>query len=287
MAKIDQYNLKASSEFPLSGTAEITQSLALTPSATSTAGIVTGTITSGGVPVVGATVKIFDVSNNPLFHDVTNPEGKYTIPEVVAGSYVITATKQGYLTPNVIPLSVIANRPTTVNITLFANTDATLNTLYGKIKQAVVLTPIAGATVNIFRVVAGVQTIVSTTTTNSSGQYLAPSLSAGDYIAIANKPGYYQNESTTVTLTTSDVESLDLALTVNQSTNTGTVSGIITDLVTGLPISSSTVALYNVVGTTETISQMTKTNSGGRYLFGDVASGNHIVKAFAQTNAAV
>lgn len=280
---IDQYNLKASVQFPITGTEEVTENLQLTVSAASSAGIVTGIVTSGGVPIEGATVKIFDVNDNPVAHDLTNPQGRYTIPEVVAGSYKITATKFTYLIPLAIPLTVFANRPTTVDIELTPDPDADKNALYGIIRQAVVLTPIEGATVNIFQVNGGVQTLALTTSTNSSGQYFAPRLVSGDYIVDANKVGYDQSTSAVVTLTGTDAQPLDLSLQVNTAQNVGTVSGIITDQATLLPIAGALVALYSVVGGVETLIQLVKTTTGGRYLFGNVAAGEYIVKAIAQT----
>lgn len=285
MPIIDQYNLKASIQFPIAGTEEVTENLQLTASTASSAGVVTGTVTSGGVPIEGATVKIFDVNDNPVAHDLTNPEGKYTIPEVVAGSYKITATKFTYLTPLTTSLTVIANRPTTVNIELTPDPDVDKNALYGIIRQAVVLTPIEGATVSIYHDVAGVQTLSLTTVTNSSGQYFAPRLVSGDYVVSANKIGYEQNTSAVITLTGTDIEPLDLSLQTNVVQNVGTVSGIITDQATLLPIGNALVALYSVVGGVETIVQIVRTNSGGRYLFGNVAAGEYIVKAISQTDA--
>ncbi len=284
MPIIDQYNLKASVQFPITGTEEVTENLQLTASTASAAGVVTGTVTSGGTPIEGATVKIFDVNDYPIAHQLTNPQGKYTIPDVVAGSYKITATKFTYLTPSTIPLTVIANRPTTVNIELTLDPDANKNALYGIIRQAVVLTPLEGAIVNIYQIAGGVQTLALTTFTNSSGQYFAPRLVTGDFIAVANKSGYEQSESAIVTLTGTDIEPLDLSLQVNTVQNVGTVSGIINDQTTLLPIANALVALYSVVGGFETIVQITRTNNGGRYLFGNVTVGEYIVKAIAQTD---
>lgn len=284
MPIIDQYDLKASVQFPITGTEEVTANLQLTASTASAAGIVTGTVTSGGTPVEGATVKIFDVNDSPVAHDLTNPQGKYTISNIVAGSYKITATKFTYLTPNAIPFSVTANRPTTVDIVLTPDPDVDKNALYGIIRQAVVLTPIEGATVNIFQVVGGVQTLALTTVTNSSGQYFGPRLVSGDFVVIANKIGYEQSESAPITLTGTDIQPLDLSLQVNAEQNVGTVSGIITDQATLLPIANALVALYSIVGGVETIVQIARTNAGGRYLFGNVTAGNYIVKAIAQTD---
>ncbi|MGE4354688.1 MAG: carboxypeptidase regulatory-like domain-containing protein [Oscillospiraceae bacterium] len=286
MPIIDKYNLKASVQFPITGTEEVTENLQLTVSPAAAAGIVTGIVTSGGVPIEGATVKIFDVNDNPIAHDLTNPQGRYTIPEVAAGSYKITATKFTYLTPDAIPFSVVANRPTTVDIELTLDPDVDKNALYGFIKQAVVFTPIEGATVNIYQVVAGVQTLALTTVTNSSGQYFGPRLVSGDFVVVANKLGYEQAQSSIITLTGTDIEPLDLFLQVNTQANVGTVSGIITDQATLLPIANALVALYSVVGATETIVQIARSNTGGRYLFGNVAEGDYIVKAIAQTDVA-
>jgi len=283
MAKIDEYNLKATTEFPLVGTEEVSEDLVLTESTASSTGVVNGTVTSGGSPVTGATVKLFDSSGNPFAHDTTSTQGKFSFTQVAAGSYTVTATKTGYLTPDATAITVVANRPTTVTIALTADPDAELNTLYGKIQQETVLTAIEDATVNIYEVVEGVRTLISTTFTNSSGQYLTPSLSSGDYIVVANKDGYYQSESEITTLTTSDLQSLDLALIVNTVNTKGTISGIVTDDTTLLPISGAVVALYLIDGTTETIIQLTSTNSDGLYLFGEVSEGTYIVKSFAQT----
>lgn len=284
MSIIDRYNLRASTQFSLAGTEEVTENLQLTQSTTSTAGIVTGRVTSGGTPLEGATVKIFDVNDNPIAHYVTNPQGQYTIPEVIAGSYKITASKFTYLTPNAIPVSVVANRPTTVNIEMTLDPDVDKNALYGIIREAVVLTPIEGATVNIFQVVGGVQTLALTTITNSSGQYFGPRLVTGDFVVTVNKLGFEQSESTVVTLTGTDIQPLDLFLQVNTDQNVGTVSGIISDHATLLPIGNALVALYSIVGGVETIVQITRSNTGGRYLFGNVHGGEYIVKAISQTD---
>ena len=212
--------------------------------------------------------------------------GQYTIPDIVKGTYKVTVAKNGYLTPNAISATIAANRPTTVDFSITADPNANLSTLFGIIRQAVVFTPIEGAIVNIFKVVDSVQTLVATTLTNNEGQYLAPDLSAGEYIVVSNKTGYDQSTSSPVTLAVSDIEGLDLAMTVNTVTNTGTISGIITDATTLLPIANAIVALYSVEGTTETVRRITRTNTGGRYLFGNVDTGNYIVKSFAQTTIA-
>ncbi|SMC34566.1 carboxypeptidase-like regulatory domain-containing protein [Papillibacter cinnamivorans] len=282
MSTIDKYYLKASPQFPVSGTEEITENFQLIASTVSEEGVISGTVTSGTVPIAGATVKVFDSSDNPVAHTITNPEGKYTISSIVRGSYKVTAAKDGYFTPLVIPVTVSANRPTTVDISLAVDPDAALNTLYGIIRAAGTLTPLENVNVNTYSVVGTTQTLVSTTHTNRSGQYVSPYLANGEYIIVANLNGYNQTTSGTTTLSDTEIASLDMTLVANATSNTATVSGIITDNSTLLPIGSAIVALYGITGATETLLKLTKSNSAGRYLFGSVASANYVVKAFAQ-----
>lgn len=282
MATIDKYNLQASPNFPISGTEEITENFKLIASTTSEEGVITGTVTSGITPLEGATVKVFDSSDTPIAHAITNSQGKYTISSIIKGSYKVLAVKSGYLTPLVTPVTVTANRPTIVDFNLSVDPDAVLNTLYGIIRAAGTLIPLSGATVNTFQVVGGIQTLISTTLTNSSGQYLSPYLANGDYVIVANKAGYDQTTSGVTSLSGTEIDSLDMTLIANTTTNTGTVSGIITDSSTLLPIANATVALYQVVGSTETLLKLTKANAAGRYLFGSVDASEYIVKAFAQ-----
>ena len=282
MSTIDKYNLKASLQFPVSGTEELTENFQLTASTASEEGIISGTVTSGSMPVDGATVKVFDSSDTPIAHAITNPEGKYTISAIVKGTYKVTAAKDGYFTPLVTSVTVVANRPTIVDISLTVDPDATLNTLYGIIRAAGTLVPLENAIVNTYSVVGTTQTLVSTTHTNSSGQYISPYLANGDYIIVANLSGYDQTTSGVTTLSGTEIASLNMTLVANAVSNTGTISGIITDSSTLLPIANAIVALYGITGTTETLLKLTKTNNAGRYLFGSVAAANYIVKAFAQ-----
>jgi 5-hydroxyisourate hydrolase-like protein (transthyretin family) len=283
MAKIDQYSLKASEQFAVSGTEEATENFQLTASTTSEEGVIVGTVTSSTTaPIAGASVKVFDSADIPVAHTVTNPQGLYTIPAVVKGTYKVVASMNGYLTPLVIPVTVVANRPTTVDITLTPDPDAVLNTIYGIIREAGTLIPLFHAVVNTYLVQGTTQTLISTTDTNASGQFLSPYLADGDYIILANKEGYDQTASAVTPLSDTEIASLDMTLYPNAITNTGTISGIITDSVTMLPIGRATVALYELTDSTETLIRLTKTNDAGRYLFGSVETSNYVVKAFSQ-----
>jgi 5-hydroxyisourate hydrolase-like protein (transthyretin family) len=289
MAKIDQYNLKASTPSPISGNQELDKNLSLSVSLISNAGIVQGKVTTGtpAVDLADATVTVFSSSSGlPLYSANTNSNGFYNIPDVVAGSYFITATKQGYLTPIASSINVATNRPTERNISLVVDPSASLNTLYGKVRTAGTSpAPIDSATVTISQVVDGEKNIVATTFTNTDGQYLLPDLPAGQYVVDAFKANYLSPESSQITLTNSQKAPLNISLTPLATAQFGTVSGFISSQTTGLPIANAVVGLYQIVGTEEILVQQTRTNTAGRYLFGSVADGTLVVKAIAQTDA--
>lgn len=287
MAKIDQYNLTASTPQPILDNQEIDQNLALSINTLADSGLVQGTVTSSGdgSPISDATVKIFSSTGKPLYHSSTDTEGKYVIPNVPQGSYFITAAKQGYLTPVSSPISVSSNQPTFQNLTMAVDTDANLNTIYGKVNSGEsTSSPIYQATVDVFQLSGSDRTLVDTTYTNSDGQYILPYLPSGEYIVVSFKADYLTQESSTLTLTASQKLPLNLSLTpLGTAASLGTVSGYITDQASSKPIPNAIVALYNVDASgEETLVQQTKTNANGRYLFGSVTSGTVVVKSFAQ-----
>lgn len=119
-----------------------------------------------------------------------------------------------------------------------------------------------------------------TTLTNDNGQYLAPGLTPdAAYRIVAGKEGYLSKESDTVTLGAGDISQLNLQLNISSTTLLGTISGVVFDEATGLPIPNATVALYYLEGGNEVILYTAQTNSEGVYLFGSLPAGSYLVKA--------
>lgn len=283
MARIDIYNLTASPQVPNISREEVAlNDLALAVNPNSNAGIIKGNVTSGGSPVQDVTVKVLTTSYVPVQHASTNTQGLYEIPEVTQGTYLVTATKHGYLTSTPQSVSVTQNNPTTLDIILSPDPDAAKNLLDGRLSDTS-SQYIDSAIVNIYQVSGGVNTLILTTNTNSAGQYLAPYLDDGNYLVEGVKLGYLPSVSGSITLSGGTKETLDLVLSTDAQTNVGTISGRVVQKGTTTYLANATVALYLVTGTTESVVQVTKTNSAGAYLFGDVLDGNYIVKAIEQT----
>lgn len=106
MAFKELYNLGYTSTFDVTGREEITENLNLTVNPMVTSGILRGTVTSGGSGLSGATVKVYDVNDNPIEHSNTGGNGQFIIANLPSGSYKVTAIKDGYLLPLTTPISI-------------------------------------------------------------------------------------------------------------------------------------------------------------------------------------
>ena len=66
---------------------------------TASQGTLTGLVTDQqGATIPGAAVKITDATTNSSRETLTNETGRYTIPNIQPGTYIVTVTKQGFTT---------------------------------------------------------------------------------------------------------------------------------------------------------------------------------------------
>jgi hypothetical protein len=282
MAFKELYNLGYSPTFNITGREEITENLNLTPNSLATSGILSGTVTSGGTGVAGATVKVFDVNDNPIEHTNTGGNGQFTIANLPNGSYKVTAIKDGYFLPLTIPISIQQNKTTTVSIVLTPDPDINSNTVFGIIRTTVGETPLENAVVSLYSNTLPDPTLIINAATNNKGQYIFGLIPAGEYYIEVSKLGYYTSQTTLITLTTKEFVASDVSLIADAASNTGTIGGFIKELSTGQPIANAGVSLYSVVDGIETVVNITKTNVAGRYLFANVNPGNYLVKSTKQ-----
>ncbi len=94
--------------------------LAVFPShAQQTLGAITGTVTdSSGAAVSGASAKALNIATNLEVSATTTSNGAYQIPELPAGTYRLTFTKDGFKTETHTEVLVNGNRTTTVDSSL-------------------------------------------------------------------------------------------------------------------------------------------------------------------------
>jgi 5-hydroxyisourate hydrolase-like protein (transthyretin family) len=160
--------------------------------------------------------------------------------------------------------------------------NATRNAIFGIVRTSTTNQPIEDVTVELFRITGTTNEMIGIVETNAQGQYLFADLENGNYFITVSKQGFLPNGSSQVAVADRDFAPIDIILIEDPDANTGTISGIITDGSTGSALANATVALYSITNGIESIIDITKTTTGGLYLFGDLTPGTYRVKATVQ-----
>jgi len=282
MAIVDRYILTQSGTTTITAREEANINLQLQQAPPSDEGNLSGAVRQpDGTPISGATVKLFTADGTPFEHTNTNAAGRFIFTRIPVGSYFITAAEQGFLTPTRIAVTVVRNQNTNVTITMATDPNANRNAVFGTLTTSTGV-PIDDANVELYQVLGETNQLVGVVNTNAQGQYLFADLENGSYFIRAVKNGYLSTDSAPVTVSDRTYSPVNALLALDPNATTGTVSGFVTDRTSGTPIANAIVALYSISGGTETIIQITRTNAGGLYLFGDVPPGTYRVKATLQ-----
>ena len=280
--KQDFLGLKYSEDFSITGLEEANVDLNLDPAA-QTGGTVYGTVTDGSVPIPDATVKLFDSTGMPYKHTITGEDGTYTLSEIPQGTYSLGAVKDGYLLSDAAGVTLSGTE--TIKADLVCIADETLN--LGDIAGILSLTngdgtrtPLGGVKITLNNTV---ECAVATTYTAADGEFAFYDVADGVYSLLATAEGYVATAAITATITNGSIANVDMTMTVDSRTYSGTVSGIIRDS-SGKTVAGCFVGLYELTTTEDgTVREMlvatTKTNQAGQYLFGGVSGGQYIVKA--------
>ena len=280
----DEYLLNVSLPITVSGD-EKDVPLTLEQNSSGLSGTVSGkvydTVVLIGDVIEGATVKLFDSSGDPYLHTETGVNGSYTFGNVPAGTYYISAAKDGYIMAARALIVVTVLLPVIANIVLLKDANATQGTVYGTVTDSTSTDPISGVGIVLYQEISGEQTIIADTQTIDDGEFVLEDLDPGDYTLLFSKTGYYSSGDIPVTVTASTDIQQSIELEENPDASTGTISGVITNA-TDIPIAGAFVGLYTSTdGTPETLIATTYTNITGWYMFGGIAAGEYIVKAKA------
>jgi thermitase len=214
-------------------------------------GSITGSVTDAqnGVPIAGATV------TDGTRATTTDATGKYTIADLPAGTYQVTAGKSGYHISS-LTVTVVSGGTAVANIAL--NEIILPGSITGSVTDAEDGSPIVGAMVS-----DGIRTVL----TDAAGQYTINDVPPGSYEVAANKEGY-QSSSLTVTVLAGSTAVASFLL--NEVILPGSITGSVTDAKDSSPIAGATVT----DGT-----RMTTTDATGRYTIANVPAGTYQVTA--------
>ena len=190
----------------------------------------------------------------------TDASGNYTLSNVPAGTYTVTASLTGYLSRSQ-SVTVTSGTTTTANFQL-----ATAGIIAGTVTNTSG-TAISGASVTI---TGGNIATTLNLTTDANGNYNSSWIPIGNYTVTAAMSGFTsQTQSTTVTAGATSTVNFSLAAT---ATTTGTLSGTVSNASTGAAIAGATVS-YSGGSTT--------TSSTGTYTLSNVPAGSVTVTAAA------
>lgn len=229
----------------------------------SSPGTITGQVIDlSSNPLSGAFISLF--SNNVLLlTQVSDAQGNFTIENLAPGNYSVVVQLANYQT-SIQAIKVIANTIKTVTFTLIADP----GTCHCTVLNALSNLPIPGVNVSILQG----NTVVATNVTNITGEVSFPGLAPGSYqirATIAN----YQSLVQGVIIQSNQITNVSLSL----QPDPGALSGIITDLVTGNPISGATIDLIKGGAT---IASVISDNSGN-YLVNSLAPGQYTIRVSA------
>ncbi len=233
-----------------------------------TANTLTGQVTdsSTGLPISGATVTITDNSN--VVHSVsTDVTGHYSVSNLPTGPTTVLAAKTGY--------SSATSTPTIVSGSNTQNALLTPNILTGVIRDDSTTLPIAGAIVTVIDNAGATNIVV----TGAGGTYAVTNIATGSAVVSASKSGYTTASASPAIVVGTNTQDLNLI--------PNSLSGQVTDSLTGLPISGATVAATDSSNVVHTVT----TDGTGHYGIATLPTGTTTVTAsktgYASTNSSL
>lgn len=279
--KQDLLSLQYSQIFNIEGIQEANIDLEL-PLSPVSSGTVYGVVTDGTNPIPGAVVKLFDSAGQPYQHTLTDSIGAYSLSDIPAGTYSVAAVAEGYRLSDAVGVTLATGATMQADLICAADATLTLGAIAGvlTVQNALGLsTPLGGGKITL-KSLDG--TTIATTYTAGDGEFAFYDLADGTYTLIASADGYLPASSMTAVIVGGSIVNLSLSMLADARTYSGTVSGIIRNSA-GQPVAGCFVGLYETVKigdvTQERLIAVTKTNTAGKYLFGNVLGGNYMVKA--------
>jgi len=243
--------------------------------------VVAGTLTTTNVALtedgsITGNVTDATASGSPILHGVsvtcscqvgtapTDGSGNYTFLNVAPGTYSLTFALSGYVTSTINSVVVSAGSPTIASTAL--TEDGGFN---GTVTDLVSGLPIQGVTVTCNGC------LVSSATTNSSGNFTFGDIAPGTYSLTFSDTGHVTQTISGQVVNAGASTEVDAVMT-----DDGGISGYVTNAQTSLPLTGVTVTCAVCPTTTAT------TDGSGHYAFTLVPNGSAYAVTFALTGYA-
>jgi len=224
---------------------------------TSLTGSISGTVRDSEnlEPLAGATVSV--VAGTVTVTATTNVNGTYMIPNLVAGSYSLNASLEGFDSGTISDV-VVESGVHTIGINILLTEKPTR--LYGVVKAGTFLIP------GVLITIVGTEFM-----TNSSidGEYEILNVTAGAYTIVASREGYV----TTTVINVIIPRGGERLLNVDLQGLPGSLSGKVISSETSQPVSGVKVTIINIIMQRETV-----TNIYGEFEFTGMDAGNYTLR---------
>ncbi len=277
----DDYILNYSDNILVNDLEEKVENISLTKTTLNETGGITGTILDNvGEPVNEATVKVFDLAFNPIKHTMTNTEGKYSITGLNPGDYIVYAVKDGYSMSAKLQINITNKIVQLNNILITPNVTYTKGSIYGIVYDKLTKLPLKNVKVTL-KSITDPAIVIAETFSALDGEYVLYNIDAGTYQINAISDDYVLTSPFNVVVIDNTNSREILYLDKLSMAKHGTISGVVKDEATDVPIEGAFVGLYTVDLLTkeEKLVKITTTDREGKYFFGYVEAGNYIVKA--------
>lgn len=223
---------------------------------------------STGLPIQSAgVVTVISGSGIVVASTLTDQEGNYILTGLAPGEYNVIFSADGYVR-------------STFMITLSPNETAVLNaaleptpaTITGNVSDANTLAPIENAIIQVFTLDG---TLLGVTLTDMNGNYTISGLPGGTVVLVVRAQGY-QSQMQNVSVTRGSTATVNFLLEDNPSS----VSGIVTDIRTGEPISQVLVQIFPIGSNVPIRSTLTDPN--GFYILTGLPAGAYVIRFTAE-----
>ncbi|MFC7370130.1 carboxypeptidase regulatory-like domain-containing protein [Fictibacillus iocasae] len=214
-----------------------------------------------GQTVANATVQILDSLNNVIGTTVADAFGNFSVSNLPSGSFTVRASAAGFA-PGFTGITLAAGQDLS-DVIVRLTSIASPGTITGLVQDPSGI-PIPGAAI-VIRDQSNV--VIGTANTDANGAFTVSGLAAGSYTVVASADNFGTN---TVSTSVSAGGTSNVVITL--SVNPGTVTGQVTNAVTGTPIAGTSIRIADSAGTTVA---ETATDENGNYTVTNLSPGDY------------
>ncbi|MEF9953000.1 MAG: carboxypeptidase-like regulatory domain-containing protein [Clostridium sp.] len=240
-----------------------------------------------GYPIRNAIVKILDNDNNSVGMAKTDKGGNYFIQgfpyDELLKIFVVIHNKT---VSDIISFEISEEGYTCINLTVNKQAPPNQSIIVGDLICSSDNIPINSAAISLFRrSLRNKITLDSLVYTNEFGQFSLRDLEVGKYQLKFNANGYNPKTYPILIRKRGQISDLEIKLLPDTCNQIGTVSGIIMDDQTNIPVQGADVILFKSAKDSTTGREklipiaFTKTNESGVYMFNNVDTGRYKIRS--------